>query len=519
MGELQKDLRDTEFVIAFVSPLGTPLDAVQDALGRALHAHGYALGVLVRISELLGESQQLSEALKPHVRQECLMNAGNRARDEYGEEHWALVAVAIINGSRSRESGDVQPDRRLVHVIRSLKSPSEANVLREIYGPGFFLIGVSAPRSVRLQNLINRNFPKDEAIRLLDKDADEEAASGQKTRNTFELADAFIHMGSDGAGAEEKIFRIVDLLMSYPYHPPTREEHAMFMAQAAAFRSSDLSRQVGAVLTNRNGDIIASGANDAPTLGGSYWPEDAGRLEGPASGAGPDYLRGYDSNERERNKILASIIESLVPAEASTNIRNSHQRSALVKKYKDQLRPSGIFDLTEFGRAVHAEMAALMSCMRSGVSPMGGVLYCTTFPCHNCAKHIIAAGISRVVYIEPYPKSKAKQLFSDSLRLPDEDIADENPRDAAQVRLVPFEGIGPRRFADLFSLSLGSGRAIVRKERDADGTRVDWERGRDSMPRLPLDPRSYLEREETAAKVARQRLPTYGNVDDGGQHD
>lgn len=32
------------------------------------------------------------------------------------------------------------------------------------------------------------------------------------------------------------------------------------------------------------------------------------------------------------------------------------------------------------GRAVHAEMAALMSCARSGVTPVGGTLYCTTFP-------------------------------------------------------------------------------------------------------------------------------------------
>ncbi|MDN3612645.1 hypothetical protein QWZ16_23945 [Vibrio ostreicida] len=26
------------------------------------------------------------------------------------------------------------------------------------------------------------------------------------------------------------------------------------------------------------------------------------------------------------------------------------------------------------------------------------------FPCHNCAKHIVASGIKRVVYVEPYPK-------------------------------------------------------------------------------------------------------------------
>lgn len=62
--------------------------------------------------------------------------------------------------------------------------------------------------------------------------------------------------------------------------------------------------------------------------------------------------------------------------------------------------------------ADHAEMAALMSCARSGGSPVDGTLYCTTFRCHNCAKHIVAAGIRSVVYVEPYPKSKAKDLYA-----------------------------------------------------------------------------------------------------------
>ena len=33
-------------------------------------------------------------------------------------------------------------------------------------------------------------------------------------------------------------------------------------------------------------------------------------------------------------------------------------------------------------------------------------MYMTTFPCHNCAKHIIASGIINVYYIEPYAESE-----------------------------------------------------------------------------------------------------------------
>ncbi len=72
---------------------------------------------------------------------------------------------------------------------------------------------------------------------------------------------------------------------------------------------------------------------------------------------------------------------------------------------RDAILGSSLKKLTEYGRPVHAEMSALMSCAKNGISVDGATLYCSTFPCHNYAKHIISAGIKRIVYIEPYPKS------------------------------------------------------------------------------------------------------------------
>jgi deoxycytidylate deaminase len=512
---LARELPDAELVFAFVSPLGTPSSAVEAALSRALREHDYAIEVLVRLSHLLDEMQGTPRGERPEHRQERLMGAGNDLRRKHGGDYLALMAIAAINASRSIDTRQsVVPHRRRAHVIRSLKHPDEVARLRHVYGKGFFLIGVSAPRRIRRETLKNRNFPHDDANRLLDKDAAEEETFGQQTRATFELADAYLRVDgeSDTRQVQAKVRRIVDILLSCPFHPPTQEEHAMFMAYAAALRSSDLSRQVGAVVANRSGDVVASGANDAPTPSGG--PSSPARIEftdDVRDMEGPDYLRGYDSNERERNKILAKVLAALV-ADAGPIPDEPGDRAALVKRYKDRLEGTGILDLTEFGRAVHAEMAALMSCARSGVSPVGGTLYCTTFPCHNCAKHIVAAGISTVVYVEPYPKSKAKDLHSDSISLPDED--EDEPGGRVQFRA--FEGVGPRRFVDLFSLTLGSGRPVRRKQKDADGARITWKRGEGSLPRLPLDPRSYLEREDDAANFFRQKqdesakLPTDG---------
>src|SRR5439155_12870624 len=80
---------------------------------------------------------------------------------------------------------------------------------------------------------------------------------------------------------------------------------------------------------------------------------------------------------------------------------------------------ASVLDVIEYGREVHAEMAALTDAAKRGTSVRGCVLYCTTFPCHECARLIVSAGIARVVYIEPYPKSKVAELYEDSIGLAD----------------------------------------------------------------------------------------------------
>ncbi len=157
-----------------------------------------------------------------------------------------------------------------------------------------------------------------------------------------------------------------------------------------------------------------------------------------------------------------------------------------VKQARTLLRKTGLTNITEFGRSVHAEMEALLTCARTGRNTRDASLYTTTFPCHNCCRHIIAAGIARVVYIEPYGKSKATDLHGDAVSI------DESQ--TGKLPFVPFTGIGPRRYFDLFSLKLSTGYPIERKK---EGKLIDWSRAAAS-PRLQLQPGSYLDRETLA---------------------
>ena len=63
--------------------------------------------------------------------------------------------------------------------------------------------------------------------------------------------------------------------------------------------------------------------------------------------------------------------------------------------------------------AVHAEQNAIIQAARLGSSIDGATLYCTHQPCVLCAKMIVNAGITRVVYREGYPDDFALEMLNE----------------------------------------------------------------------------------------------------------
>ena len=51
---------------------------------------------------------------------------------------------------------------------------------------------------------------------------------------------------------------------------------------------------------------------------------------------------------------------------------------------------------------IHAEMNALLYCAIEGIAVKGCICYVTHFPCLNCTKSLIQAGISKIYYHEAY---------------------------------------------------------------------------------------------------------------------
>ncbi|MCR4429776.1 MAG: cytidine/deoxycytidylate deaminase family protein [Tepidanaerobacteraceae bacterium] len=136
---------------------------------------------------------------------------------------------------------------------------------------------------------------------------------------------------------------------------PSWDGYFMEIAHVVAKRSTCIRRQVGAVIV-KDKRIMTTGYNGAPT--GIAHCEDVGCI-------------------------------------------------------RDELNiPSG--QRHELCRGLHAEQNAIIQAAIWGVSIKGATLYCTAQPCALCAKMLINAGISKIVYEGDYPDELAMKMLKEA---------------------------------------------------------------------------------------------------------
>ncbi len=280
------------------------------------------------------------------------MNYGNRLRLENGSNYIGSVVAGIIHERRvCNSSGEV--NKRVAYIISSFKHPDEVVRLRDTYGGSFILVGILQNREHRENSLLNDGLQIEAARKLVVRDEHEESYYGQKFRETFYLADYFINYVNENSLLNQ-VHRFIDLLFGNPFITPTFNEYAMFSAFVSALRSADLSRQVGAVIT-KDREVIAQGANDCPAFGGGLcWPIVEKNYKISEMKDCRDFVRGSDANKDNINEIYQDVLEKLGLEKDDENLK--------------LLQATRLKSLTEFGRSVHAEMAAITMCARYGIS-------------------------------------------------------------------------------------------------------------------------------------------------------
>ena len=407
-----------DLVVGLVGAAGTELGPVKQQLKAQFASFDYEYAD-VKLSHLIAGLCQISvNDLAEDERIRLLMDGGDKIRSVHGEGDGvvclAVTAIRKIRGDRPASGPARKP---YIFVIDSLKNPKEIQTLDAVYGKNFFTISVYSSvndRTTRLANRIAetcvtnvREEHRKRAETIIDEDENRgRTGTFQDVRNTFPKADFFIAANSE---PEVHVKRFVELIFGEPFITPTLDEYAMFLAKASAFRSADLSRQVGAVIIGKSGEVVSTGCNDVPYPGGGMF------FEGRTGPDNRDHTVEFDPNSSEISNIFIELVSAFKQANILSDVVKNKNDGEIVSEllhgeWKDLTIDARVRNLIEFGRVVHAEMHAISEAARLGRPISGLDLYCTTFPCHICARHVTSSGIKQVIFIEPYPKSLTKSL-------------------------------------------------------------------------------------------------------------
>lgn len=426
-------LRDAgpELIIGLVTPVGTDTASLVDALSTALDDFSYKAIELHLSEEFTNQQAPLGEREDERIRR--LIRAGDDfCRQNASEAHpdgdpaaIARRAVRAVRAARLglyRQDGNTETPAGLLkrgrprtgYILRTLKRPAEVQLLRQVYKDQFILIGSQTTTEQRRELLMKRPMSRSDAFEkrqlvdeLMKLDGKEGHPSGQRVNETYPSSDFFVGQ-EDG-----QPLRAIELLFGEPI-APTVSEFAMYIARASSARSLAASRKVGAALVVGSA-VVATGYNDVPP------------------GQTPDVATGDDTSEKFKARNVTDTMGRLREAGllASDISEEDAASRALVA-----LQGGELLSVIEYQRAVHAEAKTLDDAATRGVVPVGGDLYVTTYPCHLCYKHALSTKLSTVRYIDPYPKSRAAAMYPST----------------GTTRLLPYEGVAPRRYMTTFDL-------------------------------------------------------------------
>lgn len=313
-------------------------------------------------------------------------------------------------------------------VFDGIRNQAEAQFLRESF-PNFFLIALWCPQSERWKRIQSEyDGSQTDFLADDDRDKDEELQYGQQVQLCVDNADIVVsnevfHNSKPGAIAtlKTKISEYLSLLEGSKLRTPTQAEAAMAVAYTYSLRSLCIKRQVGAVIADTNGTVISVGYNENPEPVAPCIKQFNGCYK-------DDWMHQHLELQLQKNGSKCYKCQEIISSIAAigASYKCPQCKTSFVRMYAPD---RGMSRCT----AIHAENMAIMNA--AGRNLNGTILYTTTFPCSQCARQIVYAGIKEVVYVEPYPDPDSNRFLTEF----------SNRR----VRL--FEGVKARAYEKVFS--------------------------------------------------------------------
>ncbi|UZE87235.1 hypothetical protein [Pseudomonas viciae] len=303
-------------------------------------------------------------------------------------------------------------------VVDAIRNPYEAFFLKRRYA-NFYLISVNTPNSKRMSSLHEYRKLSIKEISDLDNKEYPGKISGankfiaQNIQACIEIADIHIHNSKTSEFHQNDLVSQLAWYLALMMHPglvmPTSVENCMQIAYTVKQSSGCISRQVGAVITDISYSVKSVGWNSTPQGQTPCLLRSAEDLLGGINGA--DYSE-YEKNDNVFRKALSDKYFGLIKSGA-TQKRNipfcfkSIQNE--IEGEKNQVHT----------RSLHAEENAFLQIAKYGGQKLiGGVLFTTASPCELCAKKAYQLGVTKIIYIDPYPGIATDHILSVGAKKP-----------------------------------------------------------------------------------------------------
>lgn len=225
----------------------------------------------------------------------------------------------------------------------------------------------------------------------------------QNVSSCLESADIFINNKKDNSAylnLKKTLVRYICLMMYPGLVLPTRLEHCMQVAYVGKANSGCISRQVGAVVTDNEYQVLSLGWNQQPQEQLPCLYRDICELHAHYD---PEGYSDYENSDDGDNSFQKQIEPLAVEYGHSDSILRDCGRNACycfkdlynhITKEKNQVHT----------RALHAEETAFLNLTGDNKTrARGGYLFTTSSPCVLCAKKARYLNVSKIYYVDPYP--------------------------------------------------------------------------------------------------------------------
>lgn len=293
-----------------------------------------------------------------------------------------------------RESQRLKKESTLI-CIDAIRNPYEATYFQDRYS-AFYLMAIDTEDEERKRRIAEMNKSQIlslDAMEYPNKLKDEKKFNQQNIAACFEISDIHVYNPKTSINKNYYLTKQLIKYVMLMKHPglvtPTHIERCMQIAYNAKLNSGCLSRQVGAVITDKNFSIKAIGWNDVPSGQVSCNLRDVNSLC-----VNKDYA-SYSKFEIENEEFTSKI--NILRSKIDYSLLKGRLYSYCFKDIHDKKNKVHT-------RSLHAEENAFLQIVKYGGTGIeGGVLFTTASPCELCSKKAYQLGIKQIYYIDPYP--------------------------------------------------------------------------------------------------------------------